>query len=126
VLAVSPAVPLVFGDEFGEAVPATAAMSVFTFGAVGSYALAMSLVALGRGWRTTSVNVTMLGVGVGGFVLLGTVAGPIGAAIGMGLGATTALVAALVHVRLPASAMVPRPSDLLGLARTLLRRDADG
>jgi O-antigen/teichoic acid export membrane protein len=125
VLAVSPAVPLVFGEAFAEAAPVTAGMAIFTFGAVGSYALAMSLVALGRGWRTTSVNVTMLVIGVGGFLLLGATSGAIAAAIGMGAGALVSLVVALLHMRLPVAAMIPRPGDLLGLVRMLLRRNAD-
>jgi hypothetical protein len=125
VLAVSPAVPLVFGEAFAEAAPVTAGMAIFTFGAVGSYALAMSLVALGRGWRTTSVNVTMLVIGVGGFLLLGATSGAIAAAIGMGAGALVSLVVALLHMRLPVAAMIPRPGDLPGLVRMLLRRNAD-
>ena len=69
----------------------------------------------------TLAQVAGLGVGILGLVLLGEIAGAIGAAIASGLGYAVTILILAIRLRTRPSEFVPRPYDFVDSIRRLWR-----
>ena len=116
-----PALPIIFGEEFAPAVPATMAALLGSAALLTAYVASIALAAEGRGFRMTLGQLISLVCGVSGLFILGPPLGAVGAALASTLGYFTLLTVLLLSLRLPARSLAPRPTEFMQVIQRLKR-----
>lgn len=100
------AIPLLFGEEFFDAVPVAVVVLAGSHFANVGYVCVTACMAARLGVRMTAVQVVSMAVGFGMIWILGPVLGAMGVAVGMGIGFMTGFFMYLQVLDLPSSCAV--------------------
>jgi O-antigen/teichoic acid export membrane protein len=120
-LAAVPLVPLVFGDDFRAALPATMFAIVAGGAQLVAFVASSAVAADGRGTLLTWAQTLGLVVDILALVLFGHIAGALGAAIASALGFAATVLILAASLRVNPSALLPRGADFIVSIRRLWR-----
>lgn len=112
-------VPALFGDEFAGAVVPTIVCAVGGAGAIAAYVCMLSLAGARRGRAMTAAQLVRLVVAVVLLLWLGSILGPLGAAIASATGAWTLLFMLATRIRGGLRIFLVTPRDILNALRRL-------
>ena len=119
---VSPVVvPLVFGQDFQDAVPTVLLMSAFSGLSVISWVASMLHVAAGRGGRMMVAQISGLTVKLGLFFMLGLAFGHFGAGLAATIGFMVVALILVVPLGVPIRAFLPSPRGVVLSVQALKR-----
>jgi O-antigen/teichoic acid export membrane protein len=104
-------IPLVFGQEFDSAIPATLIAVVGSAAALIAYVCSMCLAAEGKGMQMTLAQIASLIVGIATLIVIGPPLGAVGAAIASLVSYMTLMLILLRALSVRAYELVPKVKD---------------
>lgn len=116
-----PTVPIVFGEDFREAVPVVWIYLVGSIALVANFVCTQMLAATGRGRVLSAAQVGILPVSIGTLLVLGPLWGSLGAAAASSLGYWGLFCLLALALRIRPGSLLIRPSDFGNGLRYLVR-----
>lgn len=120
-IAIIVGVPVLFGNDFLEAVPVAMICLIGTMAMLCAHVCSMALAAVGRGIIMSIAQFISLGVAVTLLYVLGPTLGSIGAAIASSLSYVLLLVTLIIAIGVPASSLIPRRVDFAASIKRLMK-----